>query len=294
MATGGWGYSANPFSGGSSGPTPNVTIEVDRSSSGMDVAPTRGSKNWLGAWGSEKPAEAEAPRSDVMAASRDMTPRERELAKREQELAKRETELAQLQKGRKNWPSCKPMLYHDISADVPSWHRGMVRFAYVSWLLSALGFFLNWLIFLMFMLAYTGRDIKWFFLATIASVIGLPLSFLMWYRGLYFASKTDGASFSYIKTMLYMCIHLAWCVWTLLGIPGLGDFCAGVFKMIDLFNAGGGTRDTFFAVMCLINVAVWGAAGFGTWVALGLAIRAFRAGDAPRKAHELSYGGPAV
>jgi hypothetical protein len=32
------------------------------------------------------------------------------------------------------------------------------------------------------MLAYTGRDIKWFFLATIASVIGLPLSFLMWYR----------------------------------------------------------------------------------------------------------------
>jgi hypothetical protein len=42
-------------------------------------------------------------------------------------------------------------------------------------------------------------------------------------RNFYFASKTDGASFSYIKTMLYMVIHIGWCVWTLLGIPGLGE-----------------------------------------------------------------------
>jgi hypothetical protein len=59
--------------------------------------------------------------------------------------------------------------------------------------------------------------------------------------------------------------------------------------MIDLFN-GGSTKDTVFAVMCLINVALWGCAGFGTWVCLGLAIKAFRAGDAPRKSYETRFG----
>ncbi len=70
-----------------------------------------------------------------------------------------------------------------------------------------------------------------------------------------------------------------------------GDFCAGIFKAIDLFNAGGGAKDTFFAVMCIINVAVWGLAAFGSWVVLGLAIKAFRAGDRPRKDYEARFGG---
>ncbi len=57
-----------------------------------------------------------------------------------------------------------------------------------------------------------------------ASVLGLPLSFLMWYRNVYYATKTDGATFTYIKTMFYICVHMAWSVWTLLGIPGLGGW----------------------------------------------------------------------
>lgn len=300
MASGGWGsaYVPNPFNTSSSTlPTPNTTIEVDRSARALDVqaSGTTRASSWLGAWGGEKGGDTAAADGDINGSSRDnMNPRERELARRESELAKREAELVVLQNGRKNWPPCKPMLYHDISAEVPAYYRSSVRFAYIVWIISALGFFLNWLIYLMFTVAYTGRDIKWFFLATIASVLGLPLSFLMWYRNVYYATKTDGATFTYIKTMFYIVVHIAWCVWTLLGIPGLGDFCAGIFKAIDLFNAGGGPKDTFFGVMCLINVAVWGLAGFGGWVVLGLAIKAFRAGDKPRRDYEARFGASGV
>jgi hypothetical protein len=73
-----------------------------------------------------------------------------------------------------------------------------------------------------------------------------------------------------------------------------GDFSAGIFKAIDLFNAGGGSKDTFFGVLCITNVAVWGLAGFGSWVVLGLAIKAFRASDGPRKEYEARHGGSGV
>lgn len=60
MATGGWGaaYAPNPFSSSSATlPTPNATVEVDRSA--MDVqtgsARTSGRSSWLGgAWGGDK------------------------------------------------------------------------------------------------------------------------------------------------------------------------------------------------------------------------------------------------
>jgi hypothetical protein len=45
-----------------------------------------------------------------------------------------------------NWPWFKPVLYHDISAEVPAWNRSMVRFAYLGWLLAAAGFLVNWIV----------------------------------------------------------------------------------------------------------------------------------------------------
>jgi hypothetical protein len=41
------------------------------------------------------------------------------------------------------------MLYHDIGTEVPAYYRSSVRFAYIVWIISAIGFILNWLIYLM-------------------------------------------------------------------------------------------------------------------------------------------------
>lgn len=94
-----------------------------------------------------------------------------------------------------NWPWCYPLTYHNIYEEIPAWNRGMVRTGYTLWLISALGFFLNWIIVVIMAFAKTGGGVKGFFLASLATAIGLPLSWLLWYRNLYNAAQTDGATF---------------------------------------------------------------------------------------------------
>lgn len=69
-----------------------------------------------------------------------------------------------------------------------------VRIAYVLWLVSALGFFVNWLTIIIAAGAQQ-RGIGAVFLASMASGFGLPLSWWLAYRGCYDAAQTDGATF---------------------------------------------------------------------------------------------------
>lgn len=220
--------------------------------------------------------------------------REQELARREAAVARREQELAraqtQFRDRLKDWPSCYPVLRHNIGEDIPAWNRGMVRWAYLTWLLSLLGFTYNWLIILLATAANTGQaGLRWWFLATVIWFTGVPGSFFLWYRSLYYAAKTDGSTWSYMKSLLFVVVHLAWSVWMILAIPGLGDFSAGVFPMLSLFNDGGG-KGVAFGIMYIINIGIWGCVAFLCTVISGYAIKAYRAGDAPRKAHEAIHG----
>jgi hypothetical protein len=54
-----------------------------------------------------------------------------------------------------------------------------------------------------------------------------------------------------------MSFHLLFCVWMVLGLPRVGDWAAGVFRMIAWFSLGTpkGTALGFFAIA---NMAVWG------------------------------------
>ncbi len=62
-----------------------------------------------------------------------------------------------------------------------------------------------------------------------------------------------------------------------------------MFPTIDLFNAGD-SKSIAFGILYIINICLWGIAGLGCWVCLGLAVKAYRRADDGRKAYEASYG----
>jgi hypothetical protein len=43
--------------------------------------------------------------------------------------------------------------------------------------------------------------------------------------------------------------------------------------------------------MYIINISLWGIAGLGCWVVLGLAVTSYRKGDGPRRDYEGRMGG---
>lgn len=47
-----------------------------------------------------------------------------------------------------NWPSCCPFIYHNIREQIPAWNRSMVRFAYLTELVTITAFFYNAIIIL--------------------------------------------------------------------------------------------------------------------------------------------------
>lgn len=114
--------------------------------------------------------------------------------RRSSEIALREERIAELQKqGKqaraKNWPSrCLPLLYHSIVDEIPSDRRGMVRLLYSQVLLAWLGFLVN-LIALIVIWAEEneyGNSVLW---AIGYLVIGIPGSWLLWYRSAFHAAK---------------------------------------------------------------------------------------------------------
>ena len=180
--------------------------------------------------------------------------RERELERREARVALAEETLRSRELGedasarRKNWPAFYPLVHHDLNADIPSCNRPMLRAAYAAWLLTASGYALNFATITFAMFGGAGAGVGDWFMALLFFVLGVPISFLAWYRGLYFAAqRTDRFGFwataSYGRFFLNFFAHLLVCCWMLLGLPVVGSMCAGVFFTLRRFGSkGGGLR----------------------------------------------------
>ncbi len=80
--------------------------------------------------------------------------------------------------------------------------------------------------------------------------------FLVALAALYRAAQTPAGLIAYGRFFLHMSFHLLFCVWMVLGLPKVGDWAAGVFRMISWFALGTpkGTALGFFAIA---NIAVW-------------------------------------
>jgi len=223
--------------------------------------------------------------SELAAKAQELEAREEAVRRREQELAGKAGSIS-----RKNWPSCMPILYHDIKAEVPVWNRSMVFWAYRVWLVSALAFLFNCAIILV--MAFAGVvNATWsaFFVAVIATGIGLPLSFFFWYRRLYYAAQTDGNVFKYVMFLLLAFLHLLWCFWVIASVPGIGKSSAGLFNyMFKLMGKGGNAA--VYTILVAVNIALWALAAIGTKVTIARGIMALRSHDRPRLDYERRTG----
>ncbi|KAH9753171.1 Secretory carrier-associated membrane protein 4 [Citrus sinensis] len=82
-----------------------------------------------------------------------------------------------------------------------------------------------------------GGGVKIFFLATIYALLGVPMSYVLWYRPLYRAMRTDSAlKFSWF--FLFYLIHIGFCIFAAIAPPVVfhGKSLTGILAAIDVIS----------------------------------------------------------
>lgn len=215
----------------------NPFSNKDGGSKGMDYGfrPSQPS-----GFGSKIDATVDIP-LDTMNGSKD---KGRELASWEAELKRRELEIKRREDAlknagvtvdEKNWPPFFPIIHHDIAKEIPVDAQRLQYLAFASWLGIVLCLSFN-------VLAVTvcwirGGGVKIFFLAVIYALMGIPLSYLLWYRPLYRAMRTDSA-FKFGWFFLSYLIHIGFCIVAAIAppIPFHGKSLTGILAAVDTFS----------------------------------------------------------
>ena len=199
--------------------------------------------------------------------------REKRLAERERVLSDREWQVAQGVDGGRppNWPRCRPTYYHDIDEEVLPEKRDLVRAGYNAWCLSVAGYFMNWIAILALVAGNTGYGFSNFLWATMNLIGGVYLSWTCWYQSLYKAGQTEAAVLPHVAFFLHFSVHTFWCYFTVLAVPYLGNFMAGIFTMLFAFPQG-----VFYGILCVLNIAIWSLDALVSTYVLGSMFRRFR------------------
>ncbi|KAJ3692554.1 hypothetical protein LUZ60_011649 [Juncus effusus] len=171
--------------------------------------------------------------------------KERELAKLEEELKRREKDIKQREDAltragamnieEKNWPPIFPIIHHDIANEIPLHAQKLQYLAFASWL--GLILCLVWNIIAVLVCWVRGGGIMIFLLAIIYALSGCPLSYILWYRPLYRAMKTDSV-LKFGGFFLFYMIHIGFCVLAAIAPPIVfkGESLTGILATIDAFS----------------------------------------------------------
>ncbi|TNY23620.1 scamp family-domain-containing protein [Rhodotorula diobovata] len=197
-----------------------------------------------------------APGQDVQARLEDLQRRERELAARESALTQKQEHIRK--HGRNNWPHHKfPLLFHSIDEEIPAQHQAMVLTLYRIWMFFVLVLTVNLVGGVLLTASGSSNgDLG-------AGIVYLPvmtvLSFLLWYRPVYNAYAKEYSFFYYIF-FLFGGFHIAFCVYSFVGVPSSGS--AGLINTISSFAGG----HIAAGVVCTVATVGWAleAAAF-TW-----------------------------
>jgi hypothetical protein len=156
----------------------------------------------------------------------DLARRERELEQRERDLQNRADHIQK--HGRNNWPFFFPLIYHDISAEIPA---GDLQVActhiYYLWLALVLTLVIN-------LVACVFVGVKEVISAIVYLVVITPASFMLWYRPVYNGFMKEHSLFYYMY-FVFCGFHLAWSIYVFLGIPETGS--AALLTTIESFTA---------------------------------------------------------
>lgn len=195
---------------------------------------------------------------------KDLKKREKELEAKEAELQKREQELKRKEEAaaragiiieHRNWPPFFPLIHHDISREIPSHLQRTQYFAFASWLGMVLCLTWNVIAVTGAWIKLDGHDVKIWFLAVIYAICGIPGSFVLWYRPLYRAMRTDSAlKFSWF--FLFYLVHICFTIVAAVAPPILTTqkSFTGILSLIDVISDSVGVGILYligFVLFCL-------------------------------------------
>ncbi|OVA02829.1 SCAMP [Macleaya cordata] len=168
---------------------------------------------------------------------RELASWEADLKRREQDIKRREDAVtrAGVPTDDRNWPPFFPIIHHDIANEIPVHAQRLQYLAFASWLGIVLCLVFN-------VIAVTvcwirGGGVKIFFLAVIYALLGCPLSYVLWYRPLYRAMRTDSAlKFSWF--FLCYLVHIGFCIVAAIAPPIVfrGESFTGILAAISVFS----------------------------------------------------------
>ncbi|GIL82921.1 hypothetical protein Vretimale_8427 [Volvox reticuliferus] len=187
--------------------------------------------------------------------------KEAELAAKEKQLKDLETKLSGQDK--KNWPICYPILYHNISEEIPEKARRIVREGYVAWWGLVICLLWNWICTCSILGEKADQKVPSWFLALLYLICGVPLSWWLWYKRLYNAAKADSA-FSFVWFFLWFGIHTAFCIWAAIAVPfSVNQWSfAGFVTALNALD-----KSNSVGIVYLVGAGFWAAlATWSCWV----------------------------
>ncbi|KAJ0239989.1 hypothetical protein HA466_0226920 [Hirschfeldia incana] len=175
--------------------------------------------------------------NDSSKKQRELSDRESELRKREMDIKRREDAVVNsgVKTSNKNWPPFFPIIHHDIANEIPVHAQKLQYLAFASWLGIVLCLVFN--VIAVIVCWIKGGGVKIFFLATIYALLGCPISYLLWYRPLYRAMRTDSAlKFGWF--FFFYLIHIGFCIFAAIAPPIFfrGQSLTGVLAAIDVIR----------------------------------------------------------
>ncbi|XP_031097368.1 secretory carrier-associated membrane protein 4-like [Ipomoea triloba] len=162
---------------------------------------------------------------------------EADLKRREMDIKRREDAVAGagVPVSDKNWPPFFPIIHHDIVNEIPAQSQKMQYLAFASWLGIVLCLVYN--IVAVTVCWIKGEGVKIFLLSVIYALMGCPLSYVLWYRPLYNAMRTDSAlKFGWF--FLFYLLHIGFCIFAAIAPPIVfnGKSLTGILSAIDVFS----------------------------------------------------------
>ncbi|KAL7746543.1 hypothetical protein RI367_008070 [Sorochytrium milnesiophthora] len=184
--------------------------------------------------------------------------REQALAYKEAKLREREQKVSELADRAPNWPRCKPITYHDIDKDVPQQGRPLVKKLYFGWMLTTWTYIINMIGCFSCMVTKDPAGGSMFGMSFLIMCIGIPVSWMMWYKPLYDGVRFD-RSLSFFFFFFNYGFHLAAMCVLCVGVPGWGG--AGVITTISQFSL-----NVVSGIICIISTASLGfQVLYGLW-----------------------------
>jgi SCAMP family len=158
----------------------------------------------------------------------------------------------------KNWPRWpKPLIYHDISADIPGAEQSVVRRAYLSWYLFVIACLWN-MVSIMAGIGH-GSHVIGIVLCWVYLVALIPAAFVV-YLVLYSAARKRSA----FRYCLYQCLGMTeacTCIFFAVGLQSTG--AGGLVFMINLFSDG----EVTIGIFNLFAMLFWGLCGLAhLWI----------------------------